>query len=299
MPERKPVLLVVDDEEFNRELIGEYLDDSTYTLDYAVDGQEAWEKLDARPDAYDAILLDRMMPRLSGIEVLGRIKLDPRLMGIPVILQTAATAPEQIEEGLQLGAYYYLSKPFPRQALEIVVATALADHQSQRDMRASLVRTQRVMHLLDEARFSFRTLEEAHVLGAELANMAASPATVVIGLTELLINAVEHGNLDLDYQDKSRGLEDGTWEALLQTRFADPLRSHRQVRVHCTFAGQLASLTIEDEGAGFDWQRFLAFDPERAFDLHGRGIALARGVSFTSLEYQGCGNCVRVTFPLA
>ena len=47
---------------------------------------------------------------------------------------------------------------------------------------------------------------------------------------------------------------------------------------------------IRDEGEGFDWRSYLQFDPERAFDTHGRGIALARNLSFARLIYQGRGN---------
>jgi hypothetical protein len=52
---------------------------------------------------------------------------------------------------------------------------------------------------------------------------------------------------------------------------------------------------VIDQGAGFDWQRYLDFDPERATDPNGRGIAMARLMSFESLSYSGCGNCVVAT----
>jgi phosphoserine phosphatase RsbU/P len=48
--------------------------------------------------------------------------------------------------------------------------------------------------------------------------------------------------------------------------------------------------TIRDEGPGFEWQKYLDVDPRRAFDNHGRGIAIARGMSFDRLEYRGRGN---------
>jgi anti-sigma regulatory factor (Ser/Thr protein kinase) len=54
------------------------------------------------------------------------------------------------------------------------------------------------------------------------------------------------------------------------------------------------TLTIQDEGDGFDWRKYLEFDPERAFDPHGRGIAMARMMSFDALDYQGNGNTVVV-----
>jgi CheY-like chemotaxis protein len=286
LTDHQTTLLVVDDEAFNRDLIGDYLEDMHYALDYAVDGLEAWEKLEAGPNLYDAVLL-------------ARIKGDARLAGIPVILQTAATAPEQIKEGMRLGAYYYLTKPFPRQALVAAVSTALSDSKAQRAMREALERTQRVLHLLTEARFRFRNLDEARTLAAELANRAASPGTVVIGLAEILINAVEHGNLGLNYQDKSRLLSSGGWDEEISRRLQDPAYAGHEAEIRCQFDQGMASLTIRDQGEGFAWQSFLEVRPERAFDLHGRGIALACQISFSSIEYQGNSNTVRVTFPLA
>lgn len=298
MSDHPPTLLVVDDEEFNRDLISEYLEDQHYHLEYAADGLEAWEMLDEHPRRYDAVLLDRMMPRMDGMELLTRMKADPRLAAIPVILQTAATSPEQMSEGMRLGAYYYLGKPFPRQALEVVVSTALADSQNQHAMRTALARTQRVLHLLSEAHFNFHNLDEARALAAELANRAAAPGMVVIGLTELLINAVEHGNLGIDYATKSSLLKEGRWHEEVDRRLEDPAYAHRLVSVRCLFTNQEANITIQDQGNGFEWESYLEMHPDRAFDLHGRGIAMARQLSFSSMEFLGNGNTVRVTFPL-
>jgi len=59
--------------------------------------------------------------------------------------------------------------------------------------------------------------------------------------------------------------------------------------------------TVRDEGNGFDWKRFIDIEPSRAFDNHGRGIVIARTLSFDSLEYRGCGNEVvaQIHVPLA
>jgi hypothetical protein len=54
-------------------------------------------------------------------------------------------------------------------------------------------------------------------------------------------------------------------------------------------------VTITDQGNGFDWQAYVEFSPERVFDLHGRGIAMSKVISFDSLEYLGKGNSVVTT----
>ena len=57
-------------------------------------------------------------------------------------------------------------------------------------------------------------------------------------------------------------------------------------------------VTIIDQGPGFDWAGYLEFSPDRVFDLHGRGIAMSRSMSFDSLEYLGTGNTVVTTVAL-
>lgn len=298
MMETRARLLVVDDEEVNRCLIGEYLDGADYALDYAADGLEAWQLLAAEPAGFDAVLLDRMMPRLNGMELLQRIKQDLRMATLPVILQTAATSTEQIAEGMRLGAYYYLTKPYGRQALTAVVSTALADSRQQQALRANLQRAQHVLQLMREAHFHIRRLDQAQLLAAELANRAAAPEVVVIGLSELLVNAIEHGCLGLGYGDKSQLLAAGQWHAEIERRLAAPEFADRQVDVQCRFHDGQAEILIRDPGEGFRWEEYLEMRPERAFDQHGRGIALARQLAFSSLAYEGNGNSVRVRFVL-
>lgn len=118
-------ILVVDDEPMNLEIIREYLDDPAYTLDCFPGADAAWERL-AAGARYDLAILDRMMPGMDGIELLRRIKADARHAAMPVVLQTAASAPEQVGEAVAAGASQYLTKPFEVEALVAVVQAALA-----------------------------------------------------------------------------------------------------------------------------------------------------------------------------
>lgn len=124
-----PVILVVDDEPLNLDIIEEFLTgkEKLYNVETASDGIEAMEKLEANPSKYDTVLLDRMMPRMSGMEVLAKMSEHPELKYIPVILQTAKVSKEDILEGLKAGAYYYLTKPFTSEILHSVVSTAVKD----------------------------------------------------------------------------------------------------------------------------------------------------------------------------
>jgi len=286
-------ILAVDDEPLNLEIIREYLDDPRWTVDLAPNAERAWEKLEAASEPYDVLVLDRMMPGMNGIELLRRVKADPRFRLIPVIMQTAASSPEQIREGIEAGAYYYLTKPYDPHALLAIIRAALSDVEVQADAHRRIERQLAVLSLLDSAEFHFRTIEEATGLAGLLASLCPEPETVAMGLTELMVNAIEHGNLGISYEDKARLKREDRWEAEVARRLALPEYRDRRAVVGVRRDAQGFLFTIRDQGPGFDWQRFLAFDPARVFDPNGRGIAMARTMSFDAIDYLGSGNTVR------
>ncbi len=154
------------------------------------------------------------------------------------------------------------------------------------------------MTLLRHGRFELQTLAEAKNLAELLAYAFPDPSRTQLGLTELLVNGVEHGNLGISYAEKSALLDQGQFETELIRRSALP--EHRNKRVHITVErtdGNL-EMTILDEGSGFDWKRYLVLNRERADDLHGRGIAMAKLISFDEVTFRGCGNQVVVSVSL-
>ena len=92
-PIQASTIAVVDDEPFNLDIVGEYLDEMDFDLVMVESGEAAWDALCDTTQAFDLVLLDRMMPGMDGIMLLQRMKADERLAGIPVIMQTAATSP--------------------------------------------------------------------------------------------------------------------------------------------------------------------------------------------------------------
>ena len=283
-------LLIVDDEPINLLIIEEALSDDGYQMDQAEDGEEAWAKM--QDNTYDLIVLDRMMPRLDGLSLLKRIKADPRWPRLPVIMQTAAAKQEDVSAGLEAGAYYYLTKPYKPEALRVLVSTVIADLAERVRLSEASTHMQLMFGLLERGDFVFRTLDEARSMAAALANLCRDGSGGVTGLAELLVNAVEHGNLGITYAEKAQLRQNFEWENEVARRLvAEPWCRHR-ARISVRRIGDEVEFTITDEGQGFDWKPFLEFDPDRAFDLNGRGIAMARMLGFASLEYQGAGNIV-------
>ena len=141
-------------------------------------------------------------------------------------------------------------------------------------------------------------MDEARDLATLLSNICPDPQRVVVGMSELLINAVEHGNLGITYNEKGVLKEQGTWLDEVEKRLGMPEYSNRKVTVKMHKNNQKIDFTICDEGEGFEYCDFLEMDPDRAFDNHGRGIAMSRLLSFDELEYLGKGNEVRVSVHL-
>ena len=121
---RKSRVLVVDDNAQNLELLMEYLRDveGVETVS-AVDGVDALEKVAQCPP--DLILLDIMMPRMSGFEVCRKLKSDPATRDIPIIMVTALNELGDIERGVESGTDDFLSKPVNRLELITRVKTLL------------------------------------------------------------------------------------------------------------------------------------------------------------------------------
>ena len=146
--------------------------------------------------------------------------------------------------------------------------------------------------LMRRGEFQLRTMDEARGLANMLASFYPDPARVLLGLSELLINAVEHGNLGISYREKSRLLQDAKWEEEIKHRLDLPESASKVVNVQLEHLPNEIRLTITDCGSGFDWKNYLEMSPERAFDPNGRGIAMSKMMSFDELEYMGKGNQV-------
>ncbi|QDQ26062.1 response regulator [Chitinimonas arctica] len=297
----KPVstLLLVDDEPFNLEILSEHLTEAGYAIETALNGEEAWSILTQAGDSFDAVLLDRMMPGLNGMEVLKRMQAHPQLSELPVVMQTAVGSPDAVREGMEAGAYYYLTKPFERDMLLAIVAAAVAQHRARRAVKQVAAQPLDGLALLDEARFSLATLDEAQRVATLLGRMTPAPERAVLGLTELMVNAIEHGNLGVGYGEKKAMMQSGHWRETIEAMQREPEHCDKRVRIVTKREGDMLLVEISDEGDGFEWEPYLDFDPARAFDPNGRGISMARAMSFEALDYRGTGNVVVASIRLS
>ena len=119
----QPLILAVDDEASNLQLLRQILQDH-YRLRFAKDGPRALDL--AREELPDLILLDVMMPGMSGYEVCAALKADPALAGVPVIFVTALNDTDDELEGFEAGAVDYITKPVSPPIVRARVRTHLS-----------------------------------------------------------------------------------------------------------------------------------------------------------------------------
>ena len=155
-------LLVVDDNEMNRDMLARRLQRRGFTVFTAGSGLEALELVAERVRAFDLILLDVMMPEMSGLEVLERLRRTHSVAELPVIMATARDASEDMVEAFSLGANDYVTKP-----LDMPVVMARVENQLQ--LKEAREQVERLNLRLAEAQ-------------EQIANLAASSAEAVADL---------------------------------------------------------------------------------------------------------------------
>ena len=153
------LLLVVDDNEENRDVLARRLQKQGHWAVTASGGQEALEALVDQP--FDLVLLDIMMPDMDGYEVLSRIKSDPATQRLPVIMISALDETDSVVRCIEMGAADYLPKPFNPTLLRARVGASLREKRARdRELRYTAA-------LAD----SYRRLQELEQLRDDLTNM--------------------------------------------------------------------------------------------------------------------------------
>jgi len=240
------------------------------------------------------IITDRMMPKMDGLELCAKMKRDSNLHHLPVIMQTAAATPQNIAEGIQAGVYYYLTKPYQEQALLSLVRSALREHQQYRLFNDRFTKQNTMFDHFTKGSFKFSTPEQAQDLALLLGGVFPRPELAVTGMYEMMLNAVEHGMLEIGFEAKEKLLREKQWENEIEKRLSLPENNSKDVTVEFTQTPKQLQVTITDPGKGFDWQNYLTIEPARATKANGRGIAKANLLSFDKVSFNNNGNSVEL-----
>lgn len=288
-------ILIVDDEAPVRNLLVKAARKLGFETREAESGNLALPLLD--DFVPDLVVTDILMPGISGLDLLAEIRRRGR--GTVVVVVTALPDTPFILRALELQANNFIIKPF--RIAEIAALFAKYAAGVERRAAGEAVRAMllgRSLSLRMESRLD-RIPDVAEFLVSETGTLFTDTErlSIRLGISELLINAVEHGNLGITYEEKSTTLQEGleAFQSLLAYRLAAPEAAARQVRVRYDQSDGECAWTIADDGAGFDWRHALADDAADAFaEFHGRGIMITRYV-FDTMTYEDPGNVVRVT----
>jgi two-component system cell cycle response regulator len=289
-------LLVIDPCPDTQACIAQQLQGRGFSVVAASDPVAALATIDMT--APGIVMTDLFLPEAAGLTLIKELK--ARQERCPVIVM-AKDAPEpMIVQALRVGAADYLHKPIAEEELAHALERArnllpgdLADIPGLCRSEYRLTVDSDPAHIPGLITWLIKTtasilppIQRLHLRGA---------------LQELLFNAIEHGNLEICYQEKQEALTEGRYEHLLAGRLAHARLRDRRVSVQVFHDKDAHSLLyrITDEGKGFKWRSLLMRSQEicRSEDANGRGIFLARSF-FPDLAYNERGNEVTISISL-
>ena len=213
-------------------------------------------------------------------------------------MQTGKSDKESIVEGINAGAYYYLTKPYDLHVMSTILKKAIKEYENHKIISKQIrAQNKNIIAYLNSGEIQFKTPDEALYISSWVSEFTHSEK-ISIGLSELLINAVEHGNLGIGYEKKEEYLMNDTLELEIAKRLEDQENRNKYVSLFFEKLEDLLKITIEDMGSGFDYDRYLKIDPERVFDLHGRGVAMANMSFYNGIQYKGKGNKLEINIRL-
>ncbi len=284
-------VLVVDDSASDRRLVGELLkSDGDFSVEYAVDGAEALQKMErAVPDL---VVTDLMMPRVNGLELVAAVR--STYPPVPVILTTSRGSEEIAVQALQQGAASYVPKRVLAWELLSTVHGVLAVSCRQRSHN-------RLMGCMNTSECSFALQNDSSLFGPlvtylqeEVTRMGLGDETqrtrIGVALEEALANALYHGNLQVGSELRE---QDGqAYCELVQKRCCEEPYRDRRIHVEARLSREQVSVVVRDEGAGFDPSALPdPTDPANLEKVSGRGVLLMR-TFMDEVIYNQVGNAV-------
>ncbi|MFM8454854.1 MAG: ATP-binding protein [Gammaproteobacteria bacterium] len=260
---------------------------------------EAQRAIRALLDAYGEYGCILLGHESADFEMIHRLQAIVKLRIMPLIMFINAKDTQAVSTAIEAGVRYCID---PKQDIELsinMLLSAFSDFKRYLGYQHHLLNSnEQVAFFIQQASFKFRSLKEAKLLANFMAQLCPNQKLSVIGITELFINAIEHGNLAIDYGEKSKIKEECDWVEEIEKRLNLPENLNKFVLVNFDRDSEYLRLRIEDQGNGFDWKQYESIQPQRLLDKHGRGIAMAKSLSFHELSFSGKGNIAHCTIKL-
>jgi two-component system, cell cycle response regulator len=246
----------------------------------------------------DIVIIDLFPPEQEGIGLVRQI--HERRPSCPVVLLTDAGHGESTMAGLRAGALDYVEQPIHEETLASVLQRAIHSLPATVDEAPGIDRLEYALVMGCDPNYVESTVTWL-VQGTAMGLVETRRLHLRAALQELIMNAVEHGSLELEYDDKMDSIVSDRYDELIQERQQDPRLSNRLVTIRAIYDKRQQRLTykIADEGKGFDWQSRVTScsDVCPPGDASGRGIFLVKSF-FPDLSYNEKGNEVSFTVSL-
>jgi len=286
-------VLIVEDDSASRFFLESLLESNNYDFRSAANGIEGLNIFEEYQP--DIILSDIQMPIMDGLELLEAIR-DKKSDTI-VIMVTAFGTENYAIQALHLGANNYLKKPVSGQELLRLLKkyqAILTSKYSPDELPGRLVNRNFVLEFNTEFNKIPKIVDK--VIVESIVDVDDNEkVNIELGLVELITNAIEHGNLNIDYFEKQKALDDGKLGDLYNERMSSPVFKHRIITIKFFADNEKYQWTIIDEGDGFDWKILPdPTDEAHILELNGRGVFISRFL-FDEVEYIGKGNTVIAT----
>jgi hypothetical protein len=126
------------------------------------------------------------------------------------------------------------------------------------------------------------------------ASFFINPDDVFTGIYELMLNSIEHGNLSIGFKDKGELIRKGALFEEMNRRLAMPQYALKSVHIEIIDSADAVTVTITDEGEGFDWKTHIAHN-QSDLKPHGRGLWIAQQSGFDAVRFNEKGNSVTCT----
>jgi two-component system cell cycle response regulator len=247
----------------------------------------------------DIVITDLFLPELEGITLVKQI--CERRPTCPIVLLTDAGQGESTLKGLRAGALDYVQQPIDEEAFAQALQKAIHRLPVSVDDAPGVERLEYVLVMGPDPSYVESTVTWL-IQGTAMGLMEARQLHLRAALQELVMNAVEHGCLELRYHDKIEAMAKDQYDELILGRRQDVRFRNRRVTIRAIYdkRQQILTYQIADEGKGFNWKSRVKsdFDVCHPGDASGRGIFLAHSF-FPDITYNDRGNEVTFSVPLA
>ncbi len=273
--------------------IGEQLARLGFDVTYLREGLGALDELKSLTDKVSALVLDWRSDDPKNSAFVEALAVKAAGLNLPVLVFAAASRPGDIEIVSAAGLRNILT--IPCQLADLKNALAAVTVRPSVDRQENVFKFNCAASLVESCRFRFRTPDDVEKLAPLIAEILPYPERTVKGVSELMLNAIEHGNLEIGQERKSEWVARGVYQNELMKRLQTPPYSTRWAELIVNRRDNGVMVVITDQGCGFCWQDVIEVDaPEGSpvTDPCGDGLAQAARESFDELRFNVAGNKV-------